>query len=96
MRRLMDKKQQQRDELNKLYNTRANLRLKYIAIGIMAVGIAIMLAIIIWMDQISREMMLLMRGCVGICAIVFVILCGIPVYRVNSAYWQQRGNQKNR
>lgn len=47
MRRLMDKKQQQRDELNKLYNTRANLRLKYISIGIMAVGIAIMLAIII-------------------------------------------------
>lgn len=34
--------------------------------------------------------MMFMRGCAGVCAIVFVILLGILVYRANSAYI--RGN----
>ena len=78
------------EELEKYYRIPANRRLKHIAIGVMAVGIALMLAIIIWMDDISLRMMLFLRGCAGLCALAFVILCGVLFYRVYSAYIHDR------
>ena len=78
------------EEIKKLYNTPVNRRLKYCALGAISVSIALMIIMIIWMDEISAKMKLFMRECAGLCAIVFVILCGCLVYRVYSAWFRQK------
>lgn len=47
---------------------------------------------IIWYDQISWRMMLIMRGSAGLSAITFVILVAVLVYRVNVAYFKKRSD----
>ena len=78
------------EEIKKLYNTPVNRRLKYCALGAISVSIALMIIMIIWMDEISARMKLFMRGCAGMCAIVFVILCGCLVYRVYSVWFRRK------
>lgn len=92
--RNIENKEQQRRELKKLYNTPENLRLKYIALGVISVGIILMLVMIFRIDYISRQAMLFMQGFAGLCAIAFVVLVGILVYRVNNSYIQQQSNPK--
>lgn len=80
----------QHDEIKKLYNSPANKRLKYCALAAILVSIALMLAMIIWIDRLSYKAILIMKGCAGIGAIIFVVLIGILIYRVNSKYIQQK------
>lgn len=75
-----------RDELNKLYNKPANRKIKYCALVAISITIALMLAMLIWREQLSYRNILLMRGLAGLLAIIFVVLCGILVYRVNREY----------
>lgn len=77
--------------MDRLYNTPVNLRLRYIAIGIIGAVIALQLAMVIWLDDISPKAMLFMRGCVGLGAIIFVILITILAYRVVSTYLRGPG-----
>ena len=79
-----------KEETDRLYRTRVNRRLKYIAMTVIVIAILLLFATIFLHDSISWTTMMFMRGCAGVCAIVFVILVGILVYRVNSAYI--RGN----
>ena len=76
----------QREEIEKIYNTPANLRLKHIAIGVICIAIILMGIAAILIDDISDTMLLVMRGCAGLCAIIFVIIVGILTYRVNNTY----------
>ena len=85
-----------REELRKLYNTTANLRLKRIALCIIGVAIAIMISMIFLVDKVSWQLLYFMRGCAGILAIVFVIIVAVPVYRVNCAYIQKKGTEKDK
>lgn len=75
-----------RDDLNKLYNKPANRKIKYCALVAISITIALMLAMLIWREQLSYRNILLMRGFAGLLAIIFVVLCGILVYRVNREY----------
>ncbi len=75
-----------RDEVGKLYNTPANLRLKRIALCVIVGAIAIMISMIFLVDKVSWELLYFMRGCAGVLAIVFVVIVAILVYRVNRAY----------
>lgn len=75
-----------RDEIRKLYNTPANLRLKRIALCIIGVAIAMMISMIFLLDKVSWQLLYLLRGCAGVLAIAFVIIVAVLVYRVNSAY----------
>ncbi len=75
-----------RDELKKLYNKPANRKLKYCAVVAISVTIALMLAMLICMEQLSYRNLLFMRGFAGLFAIVFVVLYGVLVYRVNREY----------
>ena len=84
-----------REKLKKLYNTPSYLRLKRIALCVIGVAIALMISSIFLMDRISWQLLSFMRGCVGLLAIIFVIIAAILVYRVNSAYFSQiRHNKK--
>lgn len=75
-----------RDELKKLYNKSENLRLKRIALCVIGVAIAILISMIFLVDKVSWQLLTVMRGCVGVLAIVFVIIVAALVYRVNRDY----------
>ena len=75
-----------KEELKKLYNTPANLRLKYIALCVIGVAIAIFISMIFLVDKVSWQLWYFMRGCAGVLAIVFAVIVTIFVYRVNRAY----------
>lgn len=75
-----------RDELKKLYNKSENLRLKRIALCVIGVAIAILISMIFLVDKVSWQLLTVMRGCVGVLAIVFVIIVAALVYCVNRDY----------
>lgn len=87
---------QERAELNRLYNVPTNKRLKYCALVVIAITIALLLAMIIWMEDLSATSMQIMRGCAGLGAIIFVVLVGLLTYRVNSQHIQNRNNKNSR
>lgn len=74
------------DELKKLYNKPANLRLKHIALCVIGIAIAILVSMIFLIDKASWQLLAVMRGCVGVLAIIFVIIVAVLVYRVNRDY----------
>ena len=82
-------KDQRRNEIEKLYKANANLRLKYAALGVVGIAIILMLILAFCMDFISLGITLFLRGCVGLCAIAFVIMVAILVYRVHRDYFRQ-------
>lgn len=83
------------EEIEQIYNTPANLRLKHIAIGVICVAIILMGTAAFLIDDISDTMLLVMRGCAGLCAVLFVIIVGILTYRVNSTHVRQRFRKKD-
>lgn len=83
-----------REELKKLYNTPANLRLKHIALCVIGLAIAILISMIFLVDKVSWQLWYFLRGCAGVLAIIFVIIVAILVYRVNRAYIT--GNTRNK
>lgn len=87
------KKKRQRD-LNRYYNEKSNLRLKYAALVSIAISIILLLAMTLMLDHISATMLLFMRGCAGLSAIVFVALYAILVYRVNNSYFKDKADSR--
>lgn len=90
MKRNIEKMVEERVELNRLYNAPANKRLKYSAFVVIAITIALLLSMIIWMENLSTTALLVMRGCAGVGATIFVILVGILSYRVNKQHINNR------
>lgn len=88
-RNLEDYKEQRLNEIEKLYKTNANLKLKYAATGVIGIAIILMLILAFCMDFISLGITLFLRGCVGLCAIAFVIMVAVLVYRVHRDYFRQ-------
>ena len=86
----IDKYLNDRDELNRLYNLPENRRLKYGALAVIAVVIILLLTMTIWIENISTKVMLIMRGCAGLGALIFVVLVGILTYRVNKQHITNR------
>lgn len=89
----MNKRLQEREEINKLYNLPENRRLKYVALAVMAVVVVLLLSMTIWLENIPPKVLLIIRGCAGLGALVFVVLVGILTYRVNKQHITDRGNQ---
>lgn len=89
----MNKRLQEREEINKLYNLPENRRLKYVALAVMAVVVVLLLSMTIWLENIPPKVLLIIRGCAGLGALVFVVLVGILTYCVNKQHITDRGNQ---
>lgn len=75
-----------RDEIKKIYDKPTNRKLKYCAIVAISITIALLLTMLIWMGQLSDRNILLMKGFAGLFAIIFALLYGALVYRVNREY----------
>ena len=80
----------EKEEWYKIINSPANRKLKYVALSLISVGIALLLIILIWFESLSREAILVMRGCTGLFAIFFAIVVTIYLYRINTAFHKQR------
>lgn len=96
MRGYFERKQQFEEEQRKYMNSPENLRLKYVALGFIAIAILLILANCIWIDNLSDKAWHIIRGCAGICAIIFAILIAILYYRVNSANLRNRWDPKQK
>ena len=71
-------------------------KLKYLALFFISIGIALILTNIIWLETFSTTVILVLRGCAGICAIVFLIIVGIYMHKINTIYHEQRFRNKQR
>lgn len=85
------------EEKEKYYREKINIRLKYAAL--ISIGISIILLLIMTFGLVylnNTTALLVMRGCAGLFALLFVVLVGILVYRVNVSYFNDRNkNYKN-
>ena len=81
---------QEREELKNLYNSPENRRLKYCAITIITIVIILLLSMTIWVNKISSNVLLIMRGCAGLGAVLFVVIVGFLSYRVNKQHISHR------
>ncbi len=88
----MSSYREQRDEINRLFNAPQHRKLKYVSLMLIGLGIIAEIAMIIWFDDIPDRSKILIRGCIGICAILFVILVTILAYRVFSEYFRGKPN----
>ncbi len=83
--------QKDRDAVNRLYDAPENRRLKHAALAVITVVVILLLSMVIWLEDISSKTMLIMRGCAGLGAIVFVALVGVLSYRVNKRHLDNHG-----
>ncbi len=84
------------DRLSKYYMQKTNLRLKYAAYISIGICMILLLVGIFLKDKIDWTAYLLIRGITGLSGILFVVMVGVLVYRVNAAYYKDRDkNQLN-
>lgn len=87
----------ERDSINAWFK-RPKYRLwKRLIIGVAIALILLILATIVWMNSLSWQAVMIMRGCAGILGIIFVVLCGIYYYLVYKDYIRHRfGPRRNK
>ena len=85
------KEKEEKEKIAKLPSIR---KLKYLALFFIFIGIAIMLINLIWLETFSTTVILVLRGCAGICAIIFLIIIGIYMHKINTIYNEQRFRNK--
>lgn len=78
------------DEIKNLYNKPANRKLKYCAVIFISITIALLLVRVIWVKQISDLNVLFLKGVAALFTIIFAVLYGVLVYRVNREYISKR------
>ena len=77
-------------EWYKIINLPSNRKLKYLALSFISVSIILLIILLIWFETLSREAFLIMRGCSGLFAIFFAIIVTIYLYRINTAFHNQK------
>lgn len=92
-----EEKEKLQREQEKYYREKTNLRLRYAAL--ISIGISIMLLLIIafgFSDTTDTNVLLFMRGCVGLFALLFVVIVGVLVYRVNTSYIEEKAKRSSK
>lgn len=90
----MNKYLEEREKINQLYDSPKYRRVKYAALFFVAIAIILLLSMTFFMDNISSRAISMMRGCAGLCAIIFVTLVGLLSYRVNKEHINNRRKNK--
>lgn len=76
-----------KDNINRLFNTPKHRGLKYASFIVIALVILAQIAMIIWRNDVSGHTKSFIQGCIGVGAIIFVVLIGIWAYKVFSEYF---------
>lgn len=85
-----DKYLEERDNINAWFNRPQYRKWKYTIIGVASIIVLIMVSMLIWMDSLTQQIIMIMRGCAGALGILFVILCAIYCYIVYRDYIRDR------
>lgn len=88
--RSIQKQYEEKATLHKIAQTPANRNLKYIALAFAVIGIALLIVLISGLDSFSLTAFLVLRGCVGLCAILFLIFVACYLYRVYYTYYHTK------
>lgn len=92
MRPQIEKFMEEHEDMNNLYHAPKYRKLKYWALAIITTVILLLFATTIWTEELSPNALLIIRGCAGLGAIIYVVLVGILTYRVNSQHIKNRNN----
>ena len=84
---------QNKYDIDNLFNAPQFKQIKYAALIVIGIIIAIQIATIVWIDSIPYKTMIFLRGCVGLGAIIFVIIATILAYKVHSEYFRNRNKK---
>ena len=68
--------------------------MKYLALFFISIGIALILTNLIWLETFSPTVILVLRGCEGICAVIFVIIAALYIHKINTIFNEQRFRNK--
>lgn len=93
MANFFERSEQLRSERAKYYREKTNRRLKYAAIAAICVSIALMPLTVFLLDDISDRTLLLLRGLIGLFAVLFVVLVAVLEYRVNRSYFRDKSGK---
>lgn len=92
MSNFFERKQEMEDAIKRYSNDKLSKRLKYWALVSIALCILLLILTIVLIHILSATLLLLIRGFVGLFAIIFVILMAIFLYRIHHSYWKDRNN----
>ena len=90
--RSLEKTYEEKAALNKIAQLPANRKYKYLALAFAISVIVLLIIMILVLDSISLTAFLVLRGCAGLCAILFLIFVACYVYRVYYTYYKQKAN----
>lgn len=94
--RSLEKRYEEKAEVNKIAQSPANRKLKYAALLFGVSGIILLIIMILGLETFSLTAFLVLRGCVGLFAILFVVFVAIYWYRVYYSYFKQKSNNRTR
>lgn len=81
---------QERDNINAWFKLPKYRIWKYFIIGDAITLILLVLATIIWMDSLTWQTVMVLRGCAGVLGIIFVVIAAIYCYVVYMDYIANR------
>ena len=85
---------QNKYDIDNLFNAPQFKKIKYAALIVIGIIIAIQIATIVWIDSIPYKTMIFLRGCVCLWEpIIFVIIATILAYKVHSEYFRNRNKK---
>ena len=80
----------EKEEKEKIAQLPSIRKWKYLAMAAIAVTISLLLINLIWIATLSRTALLAIRGSAGVFAIIFLIIVGIYMHKINTIYNEQR------
>ena len=90
--RSLEKTYEEKEELNKIARLRENRIYKYLALAFATAMIALLIIMLSGLDTFSLTTFLVLRGCVGLCAILFLVFVACYLLRVYGTYYKQKAN----
>ena len=87
--RILKRKYQEKEDLRKIAQLPAYRRIMIAAIGI-SICALILTIFVAFYDDFTRSTFLILRGIIGVCALITIILAAIYYYLVFNTYWKNR------
>lgn len=88
--RSLEKIYEEKEKLNKIAQLPTNKKFKYLSIAFGISALVLLIIMILGLEIFSLTVFWVLRGCVGICAILFLIFVGYYLYRVYFTYYKQK------
>lgn len=88
--RSLEKTYEEKMELNKIAQLPANRKFKYLAMAFGISTIVLLMIMILGLDSFSLIAFLVLRGCAGLLAILFMIFVGCYLYRVYYSFYKHK------